>query len=105
MTMSEYEIYMEASELRKEDARLNVHEQAWAHQIAKATKGKGGSPMYDKFGKFYGNAYEKSIKRIQKHYEPDKFAAEVEKSNERASKYDKRDLNILAMINGNGKQE
>lgn len=63
----EYDIYLEAYELRKADQQESIHMQAWANQQVKATKGKSGKPYYKKFKDFYN--IEKMEKKIHKNHD------------------------------------
>ena len=61
MTIAEYDMHMEAVELKEMDKRRFIHEQAWANQAVKSTTGgKNPKPVYKNFGKFFGDAYTKS---------------------------------------------
>ena len=69
MTLSEYEMYDEAFQLRQADDELKIHEHAWANQIAKATDKKGKHPKYKTFKEFYKNSYDEQIDKIMSVYE------------------------------------
>lgn len=61
MTIPEYRILIEAYQLRYVDKRLLIHEQAWANQMAKATKKLGSSyeSAFRTFKDFYDYDAEK----------------------------------------------
>lgn len=83
MTIAEYDMHMEAVELKEMDKRMFIHEQAWANQAVKSTTGgKNPKPIYKNFGKFFGDAYAKSIKRIQKEHNPLLFPDDISHANE-----------------------
>lgn len=64
MTIPEYRILIEAYQLRYVDKRLLIHEQAWANQMAKATKKIGSSyeSAFRTFKDFYD--YDAEIETI-----------------------------------------
>ena len=94
MDMKEYSLYMEASALQRQDARLQMHEQAFIHQQAKATK-KSGQSLYKKFNEFYGKDHEKNIRKIERNFFPEKFATEDNARKERAQKFTVEDFKFL----------
>lgn len=95
LDMQEYYMYMEASQLRQEDERLKMHEQAFVNQQAKATK-SGGKPVYQKFDDFYGKSHTKNIRKIERVFFPEKFAAEDKAKIERGQQFTRDDFNFLS---------
>lgn len=77
MTLAEYQIYSEVYQLKQLDRQRDIYEQAWANQAAKATK-KSGKPYYRKFDDFFGNEYDKQVRKVMASYQGafDKKAAE-----------------------------
>ncbi len=63
MDIPEYELLMRAMELRQVDEEYRTHEQAFLTVVAKATKGKKGTPVYKKFKDFFD--YEAAIKKVK----------------------------------------
>lgn len=75
ITLAEYEIMMEALELRMLDESLREHRQAFLNFAVRAEKkaGKGKSrPVYTKFKQFFD--YEKELKKIKERKKPSKLA-------------------------------
>lgn len=103
MTLYEYSMYMEASELKMNDRRLELHEQAWAHQAAKATKGgKNPKPVYPTFDRFYYSTYQKNEKQIRERYNSELVAARKARDIKHAKDagIELADLSILDNLNG-----
>ena len=66
LTLAEYEIMMEALELRMLDESLHEHRQAFLNFVVKAEKkaGKGKTkPVYKRFRQFFD--YEKELKKMR----------------------------------------
>lgn len=95
LDMQEYYMYMEASQLRQEDERLKMHEQAFINQQAKATK-SSGKPVYQKFDEFYGKSHIKNIRKIERVFFPEKFAAEDKAKIERGQQFTRDDFKFLS---------
>ena len=53
---------MKASSLRQIDEEYRTHEQAFLTVVARATKGKKGTPVYRKFRDFFD--YEGAVKKV-----------------------------------------
>ena len=101
LDMQEYYMYMEASQLKQEDERLKMHEQAFVNQQAKATK-RDGKPVHQKFDDFYGKSHTKNIRKIERVFFPEKFAAEDKERHERGSQFTSSDFDFL---NGKNKKD
>lgn len=71
MTRAEYKLRMEAYALQQEDKQRLIHEQAWANEVVKSTKGEGDNvrSAYSRFSDFYDS--EKERNRIRSIFEPD----------------------------------
>lgn len=95
LDMQEYYIYMEASQLIQEDERLKMHEQAFINQQAKSQK-RNGSPVYQKFDDFYGKSHIKNIRKIERVFFPEKFAAEDKAKIERGQQFTRDDFEFLS---------
>lgn len=94
MTLYEYGLYMEAAELKMNDKRLELHEQAWAYQAVKSTKGgKNPKPVYPTFNKFFFKTYQKNEKRIRERYEPGTHVA-------KKTEFTKSDFEFLDRLQG-----
>ena len=63
LEIPEYELLMKAANLRQVDEECRIHEQAFLTDVAKATKGKKGTPVYKKFKDFFD--YEAAIKKVK----------------------------------------
>lgn len=101
MTIAEYDMHMEAVELKEMDKRMFIHEQAWANQAVKSTTGgKNPRPIYKNFGKFFGDAYEKSIKKIQKAHNPLLFPDDISRAKELEKEFGDS-LGLLKKLKGN----
>lgn len=61
MTVAEHIIRLKAYQLKEVDRLHNLHQQAWANNMAGATK-KNGKPHYKRFKQFFN--YEKAISKI-----------------------------------------
>ena len=76
LNLNEYEIMMEAFNLRQVDQEFWIHLQAFENYRAQATttSGKHTRPVYTTFKKFFD--YEAELKRVQKKQdtEPQKFS-------------------------------
>lgn len=95
LDMQEYYMYMEASQLKQEDERLKMHRQAFVNQQAKSTK-SGGKPVYQKFDDFYGKSHTKNIRKIERVFFPEKFAAEDKAKIERGQQFTRDDFKFLS---------
>lgn len=62
MTFAEYELLLEAHDLREVDLNYRAHQQAFLNLSVKATR-KNGSPVYRTFRKFFN--YRKEIDRVK----------------------------------------
>ena len=62
LEIPEYKLLMKASNLRQVDDEYRLHEQAFLTVVARATKGKKGTPVYKRFKDFFD--YESAIKKI-----------------------------------------
>lgn len=63
MEIPEYELLMQAKELRQVDEEYRTHEQAFLTVAARATKGKKGTPVYKRFKDFFD--YEEAIRKVK----------------------------------------
>ena len=63
MEIPEYELLMQAMELRQVDEEYRTHEQAFLTVAARATKGKKGTPVYKRFKDFFD--YEGAIRKVK----------------------------------------
>lgn len=63
MEIPEYELLMQAMELRQVDEEYRTHEQAFLTVAARATKGKKGTPVYKRFKDFFD--YEEAIRKVK----------------------------------------
>lgn len=98
--MAEYDMHMEAVELIELDKRMLIHEQAWANQAVKSTTGgKNPKPVYKNFDKFFGSAYEKNVKKVQKSHNPQLFPEDISHANEIKKEFGDR-LDILNKLKG-----
>lgn len=95
LDMQEYYMYMEASQLRQEDERLKMHEQAFINQQAKSQK-RNGSPVYQKFDDFYGKSHIKNTRKIERVFFPEKFAVEDKAKLERGQQFTRDDFEFLS---------
>ncbi|WP_088815443.1 MULTISPECIES: hypothetical protein [Listeria] len=68
MTQVEYEIRMEAFRLKSLDKERDLAMSAWFNQVVKATKGKTGKPVYERFSDFFN--YEKEETKIKQSFNP-----------------------------------
>ncbi len=66
LSLEEYDIYVEAAQLREYDQQRLIHMQAWANQTVKATNRSGKQSKYRKFSDFYSD--EKQIRKIKLHH-------------------------------------
>lgn len=74
MTPAEYELLIEAAELRIVDQDYRNHLQAYLNFAVQATRGKSGRPVYRRFKSFYD--YEKEIDKVsRKKKKAGKFSA------------------------------
>ena len=66
ITIPEYELLMEAANLKRVDMDYRNHLQAWLNRAVKAEKGKGknAKPVFTKFKQFYD--YNGEIKKVGK---------------------------------------
>lgn len=66
ITIPEYELLMEAANLKRVDMDYRNHLQAWLNRAVKAEKGKGknAKPVFTKFKQFYD--YKGEIKKVEK---------------------------------------
>lgn len=73
MTLDEYYLRMEASQIRRVKELEKLHLQAFLNQSVQATKGstKNPKPKYPKFSDFF-NA-EKSIRKIRQEFEGENY--------------------------------
>ena len=75
LTLDEYEIMMEALELRMLDESLHEHRQAFLNFAVRAEKkaGKGKTkPVYRRFRQFFD--FEKELRKIKNRRKPSRFA-------------------------------
>jgi len=63
LSLEDYDMYVEAAQLREYDQQRLIHMQAWANQTVKATNKSGKQPKYRKFSDFYSD--EKQIRKIK----------------------------------------
>lgn len=63
MDIPEYELLMQAMELRQVDEEYRTHEQAFLTVAARATKGKKGTPVYKRFKDFFD--YDGAIRKVK----------------------------------------
>ena len=64
MTIPEYELLMEAVSLKEVDKDYRNHLQAFLNFSVRATKGKGGKPVFKNFKKFYN--YDEALEKAKK---------------------------------------
>lgn len=71
LTIAEYDLLMEAVELRLVDEDYRLHRQAYLNFSAQATKKTGNSirPVYKKFKDFYD--YNKELKKVESRHKRD----------------------------------
>ena len=62
LEIPEYELLLKAAELRQVDEEYKAHETAFLGVMAKATKGKRGTPVYKRFKDFFD--YEGAVKKV-----------------------------------------
>ena len=75
LTLAEYELMMEALELRMLDESLHEHRQAFLNFAVKAEKkaGKGKTkPVYKRFRQFFD--FDKELKKMKNRRKPSRFA-------------------------------
>lgn len=94
MDIVEYRLYMEVAQLKQEDERLRMNEQAFINQQAKATK-KSGASYYKNFDEFYGKTNKKNIRSIEREFFPEKFAVEDKARLERGKQFNQADFDFL----------
>ena len=74
MTLVEYQLRMEAYQLKRVSKQRDIFMQAFANQMVKATKGKNNpQPVYTKFDQLFNE--KKEIAKVRSEFEPD-FVAE-----------------------------
>lgn len=98
MTPYEYQLQMEAAQLREVDKKHSIHEIAWASMAIQQTTGSGNSLKYNTFDKFFEKDYKKAINKIKAEYNP---AAMTDETPE-ASGYNMDLLNQLERGVNNG---
>lgn len=62
LEIPEYKLLMKAADLRQVDDEYRTHEQAFLTVVARARKGKRGTPVYKRFRDFFD--YEAAVKKI-----------------------------------------
>lgn len=85
---------MEVSQLKQEDERLKMNEQAFINQQAKATK-KSGASYYKNFEDFYGKTNKKNIRSIEREFFSEKFAVEDQARLDRGKQFSQADFDFL----------
>lgn len=81
MGMNEYQMRMEAAQLKQLDKRALNAELAWQRQVVQSTKGdKHPRPVFDSYDKFFGNDYKQAENRIKRTFNIGEYA--VQKSKE-----------------------
>ena len=63
LDIPEYELLMQAMEMRQVDEEYRTHEQAFLTVAARATKGKKGTPVYKRFKDFFD--YDGAIRKVK----------------------------------------
>lgn len=71
MTPFEYELQMEAAELRELDRKHTTHEMAWAYMAVQQTNSSGDKLKYNTFDKFFENSYKKAFNEVKERTNPD----------------------------------
>ncbi len=80
MSMNEYQIRMEAAQLKRLDQRELNAELAWQRQIVQSTKGdKHPRPVFDSFDKFFGNDFKNSEAQIKRSFNADVYTVQKSK--------------------------
>lgn len=80
MSMNEYQIRMEAAQLKRLDQRELNAELAWQRQIVQSTKGdKHPRPVFDSFDKFFGNDFKNSEAQIKRNFNADVYTVQKSK--------------------------
>lgn len=70
MTLVEYQLRMEAYQLKRVSKQRDIFMQAFANQMVKSTKGKNNpQPVYTKFDQLFNE--EKEIAKVRSEFEPD----------------------------------
>ncbi|PXZ21897.1 hypothetical protein DM474_00345 [Lactobacillus helveticus] len=78
MTLVEYQLHMEAYQLKRVAKQRDIFMQAFANQIVKSTKGKNNpKPVYTKFDQLFNE--EKEINKVRSEFEPGFVAERNEK--------------------------
>lgn len=77
MTLVEYQLRMEAYNLKRVAKQRDIFMQAFANQLIKATKGKKNpKPVYRNFEQFFDE--EKAIDEVRSNFEPDYVSSKDE---------------------------
>ena len=80
MTLVEYQLYMEAYQLKRVAQQRDIFMQAFANQIVKSTKGKNNPKLvYTKFDQLFDE--EKEISKVRSSFEPDYVMDKPEPTN------------------------
>lgn len=68
LTMPEYDLLMQAVDLKMIDEELRIHKQSYLNHVATATKvvGKKEIPVYSSFEKFFD--YKSELKQVKKRH-------------------------------------
>lgn len=81
MGMNEYQMRMEAAQLKQLDKRALNAELAWQRQVVQSTKGdRHPRPVFDSYDKFFGNDYKQAERQIKRTFNMGEYI--VQKSKE-----------------------
>lgn len=75
LTIPEYNLLMEALELREVDKDYRIHQQAFLNFAVQAKRKSGKNkekPVYTSFKKFFN--YDRAIKSVKKNKQPNRFS-------------------------------
>ncbi|WP_338349684.1 hypothetical protein [Fructobacillus fructosus] len=70
MTPREYQLQIEAAQLKEIDKKHAIHEIAWASMAVEQTNASGNSLKFDTFDKFFERDYKKAINKIKQEFNP-----------------------------------
>ncbi|CAK1248859.1 hypothetical protein R53653_IHELHDKM_01567 [Fructobacillus cardui] len=82
MTPAEYQLQVEAYELRQLDKSRGHYEIAWATMKSQQTTASGKDLKYNTFEKLYGNKAKKIMKKIKSRYNPAVVQSDVDDTNQ-----------------------
>ncbi|WP_248720160.1 hypothetical protein [Convivina intestini] len=70
MTPREYELHLEAAQLRELDNMYSLHQAAWANLGSQQTNASGDHLKFDTFDKFFGNQYKQAVNDVKLEFNP-----------------------------------